>query len=103
MMNYSWPGNIRELRNVIEIMFVHLRPGAVTLSTLPEQVANAWSGEGAADERARVISALTATEWNISKAARKLHWSRMTLYRKLAKYDMARTRNVTHEHKKATA
>jgi DNA-binding NtrC family response regulator len=103
LMSYSWPGNIRELRNVIEIMFVHLSPGAVTLASLPEQVAAALLGAAAAGERERVIAALTATEWNISKAARKLHWSRMTLYRKLAKYDMARARTVTNQGKKVTA
>jgi transposase len=33
-----------------------------------------------------LLSALLSTNWNKSKAALKLHWSRMTLYRKLEKY-----------------
>jgi two-component system response regulator HydG/two-component system response regulator AtoC len=103
LMGYSWPGNIRELRNVIEIMFVHLPDGATTLASLPEQIASALLDTVTPSERERVIAALTATEWNISKAARKLHWSRMTLYRKLAKYDMARARSVTPASKKVTA
>jgi DNA-binding NtrC family response regulator len=36
-----------------------------------------------------VLCALFATKWNKSKAAEKLHWSRMTLYRKMAKYHIA--------------
>ena len=38
------------------------------------------------DERERLVSTLLATKWNKSEAASKLHWSRMTLYRKMAKY-----------------
>jgi transcriptional regulator of acetoin/glycerol metabolism len=102
-MSYSWPGNIRELRNVIEIMFVHQPRGAATLASLPEQVAAALRDTVTPGERERLIAALTATEWNISKAARKLHWSRMTLYRKLAKYDVARASSVKPESKKVTA
>jgi len=37
-------------------------------------------------DRERLLSVLAETSWNKSKAADRLHWSRMTLYRKLAKY-----------------
>jgi two-component system response regulator HydG/two-component system response regulator AtoC len=37
-------------------------------------------------ERDKVLSALFATDWNKSQAAQRLQWSRMTLYRKMAKY-----------------
>jgi transcriptional regulator of acetoin/glycerol metabolism len=44
-------------------------------------------GDTAGDgERYRLLSALRSTDWNKSKAAQQLHWSRMTLYRKMAKY-----------------
>ena len=36
----------------------------------------------------QVLNALLATNWNKSEAAQKLHISRMTLYRKMEKYDM---------------
>jgi transcriptional regulator of acetoin/glycerol metabolism len=39
-----------------------------------------------ANERERLLATLAATKWNKSDAAQKLHWSRMTLYRKIAKY-----------------
>jgi DNA-binding NtrC family response regulator len=37
-----------------------------------------------------LLSALLATNWNVSKAAQQLHWSRMTLYRKLEKYHIVK-------------
>ena len=43
-------------------------------------------------ERDQVLSALFATKWNRSEAARKLSWSRMTLYRKMMKYDIVEQR-----------
>jgi transcriptional regulator of acetoin/glycerol metabolism len=39
-----------------------------------------------AAERDWLVEALQATRWNKSETARRLHWSRMTLYRKLQKY-----------------
>jgi transcriptional regulator of acetoin/glycerol metabolism len=40
------------------------------------------------DECALLVSALLSTNWNKSKAAEKLRWSRMTVYRKIAKYQI---------------
>jgi two-component system, NtrC family, response regulator AtoC len=37
-----------------------------------------------------MLSALFSTNWNVSKAAQQLHWSRMTLYRKLEKYQIVK-------------
>ena len=37
-------------------------------------------------EREILLYTLSQTNWNKSKAAERLHWSRMTLYRKIAKY-----------------
>jgi transcriptional regulator of acetoin/glycerol metabolism len=39
-------------------------------------------------EQDKLLSALFATHWNVSKAARKLNWSRVTVYRKLEKYQI---------------
>ncbi len=40
-------------------------------------------------EKELLLSALFSANWNKSEAADKLHWSRMTLYRKIAKYNLA--------------
>jgi transcriptional regulator of acetoin/glycerol metabolism len=42
-----------------------------------------------APESERVMEALQATHWNKSKAAELLHWSRVTMYRKIAKYRLS--------------
>ena len=42
------------------------------------------------DEREQIISALTETRWNKSKAAENLRLSRMTLYRKISKYNIVK-------------
>ncbi len=41
-------------------------------------------------ERNRLLSALFSTNWNVSKAAQTLQWSRMTLYRKMERYRIVR-------------
>jgi transcriptional regulator of acetoin/glycerol metabolism len=46
----------------------------------------------ASDERKRIVSTLLATNWNKSTAAQKLNWSRMTLYRKISKYNIVEKR-----------
>jgi transcriptional regulator of acetoin/glycerol metabolism len=44
---------------------------------------------GLDSERDRLIAALSATFWNKTKAAKQLQCSRMTLYRKMIKYDLS--------------
>ena len=53
-----------------------------------------WNAEGLSQNvQNPLLSALNSTNWNITKAARKLHWSRMTVYRKMAKYHISRKKN----------
>jgi DNA-binding NtrC family response regulator len=94
LQSYSWPGNIRELKNVLEIIFLNRPQRTIGLEHLPRQVRTVReSGEQVrTGERDQLMAALLATRWNVSEAARKLHWSRMTLYRKLAKYNIATVR-----------
>jgi DNA-binding NtrC family response regulator len=89
LIAYDWPGNVRELRNVIESVFGS-RPGArIIWRDLPEWLRRRLGERTVSPgEQERIISALAATNWNKSKAAANLHWSRMTLYRKLAKYQI---------------
>jgi two-component system response regulator HydG len=88
LMRYTWPGNVRELRNVVEALFIDLPSGPICVSHLPPNLVRAAEAAIAADppERARILSALLATRWNKCRAAEQLHWSRMTLYRKMAKH-----------------
>lgn len=83
LAEYSWPGNVRELRNVIEVTYLRLKGDIVTARDLPDEIRGETTGE-----RERLMAALLETQWNVSQAARKLHWSRMTMYRRLAKHNL---------------
>ena len=94
IVRYDWPGNVRELKNVLEATIVGYPYGTITPGRLPTYLREAAAAiravdhAGAADraERERLLSVLFETNWNKCKAAKQLHWSRMTLYRKMAKY-----------------
>jgi DNA-binding NtrC family response regulator len=89
LLGYAWPGNVRELRNVIESVFGSRPAARIVWMDLPEWLRRRLGEQAIAPgEQERIISALAATNWNKSKAAASLHWSRMTLYRKLAKYQI---------------
>ncbi len=53
-------------------------------------LARSLSGSAKIDvgERTMLLQALTAANWNRTEAARRLHWSRMTLYRKMIRYQV---------------
>ena len=88
LFQYDWPGNVRELKNLLEATFVNLPARHIAFIDLPQSVENvlAQAQHLPQSEKDRLWSALFATNWNKSKAAQRLHWSRMTLYRKMAKY-----------------
>jgi DNA-binding NtrC family response regulator len=84
LLDHDWPGNIRELRNVVEAAFIHLPFSTTEELRLPPS----FRGSRPSTEEDRLRHALDVTHWNKSEAARHLQWSRMTLYRKLAKYHL---------------
>lgn len=93
LVEYEWPGNIRELKNLLEATFVNGPDRCIRLVDLPESFRRRCDAEKLpASERELLLQALLQTEWNKSKAAQKLHWSRMTLYRKMAKYAVEKPR-----------
>ena len=88
LLRHDWPGNIRELKNLLEVIFIDPPLERVAISDLPESIRQPNQAEERVTltERERLLSALYSVNWNKSKAAEQLHWSRMTLYRKMAKY-----------------
>jgi DNA-binding NtrC family response regulator len=91
LLHYDWPGNVRELKNLLEASFINLSSWKIAFMDLPKTFQKRLKEtEGLPEkERDRVLSVLFATKWNKSKAAQKLHWSRMTLYRKMVKYQIS--------------
>jgi DNA-binding NtrC family response regulator len=88
LMGYAWPGNVRELRNLVELMAVDVTSGEVRAGHLPARFTAGRRVEARKGERERLLAALETTNWNKSRAAQQLQWSRMTLYRKMAKYQI---------------
>lgn len=89
LMRYRWPGNVRELRNVVEALFVDPPQGRVRVCDLPPNLTHMlqrYSATAPSSERERILAALCETRWNKVQAAQVLRWSRMTLYRKMAKH-----------------
>ena len=93
--DYDWPGNVRQLRNLIEKMAVLSAGGKLTLADLPTEIAarkTAPTEDGdlnlAEAEKQRIIAALESCDGNRTEAAKLLGISRRTLHRKLDKWQM---------------
>ncbi|WP_255990982.1 sigma-54 interaction domain-containing protein [Chitinolyticbacter albus] len=87
LLRHDWPGNVRELKNALEVALINVRRGRVELADLPDYL-QAADAKCDLDDRQQLIAALQACAGNKSEAAVRLHCSRMTLYRKLAKYGL---------------
>ncbi len=93
LLAHDWPGNVRELRNLVEAIFIDPPSGGIGLADLPPVFQNMFLRyrASAPSERDQLLGALEQTKWNKAEAAKSLNWSRMTLYRKLAKYHIDRS------------
>ncbi len=105
---YTWPGNVRQLENVIERMVVLSAGDQVTLNDLPDFLRPATrvhshskppgSAEGLslqAVERDLIIRALNQFGWNQSRAANYLGITRKTLMYRMIKYGIQKQRPET--------
>lgn len=92
LRRYRWPGNVREIRNFVEGVFIDPPLGAISVADIPAAFASLRDqfARTEGDERERIIAALENTNWNKAEAAKSLSWSRMTLYRKLARHRVVR-------------
>lgn len=90
LFHYDWPGNVRELKNLIEASFINISSPDATVIETPKIFQSFVNkiNDTPGSERGNMLSALTAEKWNKSKAAQRLKWSRMTLYRKMTKYNI---------------
>lgn len=95
LLQYEWPGNVRELINILEATYINLPRGRIDCADLPKVFRKKLEDSRTLplQERHRIVAALLETKWNKSSAAQKLNWSRMTLYRKITKYNIVEKRN----------
>lgn len=92
---YNWPGNIRELKNIIERLMILSEDQVLSLDELPYELINeematnhSLSNLEQAEQEA-VLRALSSCQWNITKASEQLGISRLTLRRKIDKYGIS--------------
>lgn len=86
LTTYDWPGNVRELKNSVESVFIDPPHPRIDMCHLCMCVHGLQRSADLPGERDQLLDALASTQWNKSRAAEKLHWSRMKIYRKMTKY-----------------
>jgi len=94
---YSWPGNIRELRNTVERMAILTRGDRIDAAAVPVEIRIArGSGKGhlkqakESAEREHILRALEESQWNVSSAARVLGLERTNLHKRIRALGLAR-------------
>ena len=100
LMAYNWPGNVRQLRNVIERAVALSRLDTITIDDLPDKILDHRDDRliiGGNDpdelttmddvERRYILHVLKTLDGNKTLAAKALGLDRKTLYRKLARYE----------------
>jgi PAS domain S-box-containing protein len=98
LMNHSFPGNVRELRHIVEYAAVRCRGTRIEVEHLPPDI-DSGAGSSRSDghvedpgakaaERQAIVDALAAAGGNRTQTARNLGISRRTLYRRLNEYGL---------------
>ncbi len=92
---YAWPGNLRELKNVIKRSVLLTQTKLIPLEAIPREVLFSKSAEKEkrdfsreTNEKQLIINALKEAENNKTKAAKLLNITRKTLYNKLELYQI---------------
>lgn len=111
LIAYRWPGNVRQMENVLERLLVLSAANVITEEDLPEELSNAGSGASAlwfdlpesgisleAIERELIGRALERFAGNQTQAAKYLDISRRTLIYRMEKYGFASSEPASAEH-----
>lgn len=96
LMNYTWPGNIRELENVIERAYNFVDGNTINVKQLPEKIIKGRGIVSVGDlknnlnslEKQLIVDTLKACGGNKSKASKTLKINRASLYQKMKKYGL---------------
>jgi DNA-binding NtrC family response regulator len=103
LLDYSWPGNVRQLESAIERAMLLAEGDEITIEDLPVEIRSAAQAEGAGGfklppegisfedlERSLIIQAMEQTGWNITRAAKLLGLSFRTMQYRLDKFGIRR-------------
>jgi PAS domain S-box-containing protein len=98
LMHYSFPGNIRELQNIIEYAFIRCKGDLIGLEHLSQDLFEGMSDSSGYPQKSDILSqegearqihlALQQQQWNRDLAAKALGMGRTTLWRKMKKYGL---------------
>ncbi len=95
LYQFNWPGNIRQLMNVIENAMVFCNSNEISPDLLPVEILTYKPGLlednlgiSAHKERELILRALNMSKGNVSLAAKSMGISRNTMYRKIDKYGL---------------
>lgn len=92
LQHYHWPGNIRELKNIIERSVILNEDNQLTVKDLPTELQTAGQPVSAFDlagvEKAHIRKVLLHTSGNKTEAARLMNIGLTTLYRKIEEYQL---------------
>jgi PAS domain S-box-containing protein len=91
LLNYSYPGNIRELNNIIEYSYVTCRDNIIHVYNLPPDLSKDAIIQSNNDisEKEKILEILNKCKGNKTKACEELKFSYTTLFRKLKKYNIS--------------
>jgi len=102
LMAYHWPGNIRELKNIVERMVIMVQEKTIALKHVPPVIRMANNEMLQVDEfptglkdardsfeKQFIQSMLKKNRWNISKTSEMIQVERSNLYRKIKHYSIA--------------
>ena len=104
LLSYPYPGNVRELENMIEHAFVTSPGPTILIENLPKPVIpltkeahspSVHEGVLASQEKALVLKTLEEMNWNQVKAAERLGISRSTLWRRLKELGIKPSKSVS--------
>lgn len=92
LIKYSWPGNIRELQNVIERAIILAEEELISVRDLPANLLDSLEGQSMGSlkdlERDAIVQALRLHGGHRVRAAKTLGISERNLYRKIREYDL---------------
>lgn len=82
----------------MEALLIEHTGSRITLMDLPEPFHQVMNPDALKElpERELLLAALLSTNWNKTRVAQKLNWSRMTVYRKMLKYNLPPTQPIKH-------